>query len=148
MFRLTVTRLTLLLALAAGHTLGQSDDDAVYPDDESVASERCINLSRLRDTEVISERSILFVMRGGATYRNVLPSRCRGLSRHRAFSYQTTMNRLCDSDMITVLPAGGLSGMTGPTCGLGLFYPLSEVEVEALRLEAERVEELGLDEEP
>lgn len=58
------------------------------------------------------------------------------------------MHRHCDSDTITVLPAGGLSGMKGPTCSPGLFYPRSAAEVEALRLEAERVEELGLNEEP
>ena len=122
------------------------DEDEIYPPDESVVAERCVALNRLRSTEVLNDRNILFHMRGKTVYRNVLPRRCPSLQNNRSFSYRTSMNRLCDNDLITVLMDAGLSQMPGPTCTLGKFYPVTEAEVEALRNEIEKVEELGLKE--
>jgi len=132
-------------ASVPGIALAQ-DDDEIYPPDESVVAERCVSLARLRSTEVLNDRNILFHMRGKKIYRNVLPRRCPTLQSNRSFSYRATINRLCDNDLITVLMDGGLSQMPGATCPLGKFYPVTEAEVEALRNEIETVEELGLEE--
>ena len=144
--RLTTTAAVACLFFGAAQAQAQDDDDEIYAPDESVASERCISLSRLRNTEVVNERNILFHMRGNKTYRNVLPRRCPSLRDNRSFSYRANMNRLCDNDLVTVLMDGGVGQMRGPSCGLGKFYLISEVEADALRNEAEKVEELGLEE--
>ena len=135
-----------VLAGCAGLEPTESDDDAlVYPLDESVPSERCLNLASVDDTEIIDDRNILFYMKGNEIYRNVLPRRCFGLQRNDAFSYRTSGRQLCNVDLITVLQqlGGGLD--QGVTCRLGLFYLVNEAEVEAIKLEMERVRELGLD---
>ena len=109
-------------------------------------AERCISLSRIRDTDVLNERNILFRLRGNQIYRNVLPRRCPGLRRNQAFSYRANLNRLCDNDFIMLIEPG-MNQMTGPSCALGKFYLMTEAEADALREEMEKVEELGLDEE-
>lgn len=124
-----------------------AQDDEIYPVDESVESERCVSLTRLKDTDILNERNILFILRGNKIYRNVLPRRCPSLRNNRAISYRPTLNRLCESDLITVLEDPGFGSMAGPSCVLGKFYLMTEAEADALREEMEKVEELGLDEE-
>jgi hypothetical protein len=123
----------------------QDDDEIVYPPDESVASERCVSLTRLGRTEVIDDRNVLFHMRGNRIFRNVLPRRCRGLFREQAFSYRTAATRLCEKDLITVITRAGPGNMAGPTCALGKFYPVTEPEADAIREEAQRIRELDLE---
>lgn len=135
--------LALALMLSAGSQAAAQDE--VYPDDESVAAERCVNLGRVRNTEVLNDRNILFYMRGNKIYRNVLARRCPSLKENRTFAYRATINRLCDNDVIEVIIAPGMGQMGGPICTLGKFYLVSEEEAEALRKESEAVEELGLE---
>jgi len=100
----------------------------------------CITLSNVRETVVIDDSTILFYMRGGAkmTYRNTLPHTCPNLARENRFSYKTTMNRLCNIDLITVLEQWGVGLRDGFTCGLGSFYPLPYEEAELLRKEKDK----------
>jgi len=130
-----------VLLLSLPFAFGQ-EDDPVYADDETVASENCVSLTALRQTEVIDDRNVIFHLRGKKIYRNVLPRRCPGLAQDDAFSYRASMNRLCASDMITVLPRTGIGGFVGASCPLGEFYAISEEELEALKLEVERREAL------
>jgi hypothetical protein len=100
----------------------------------------CVTLSNVRETVVIDDSTILFYMRGGAkvTYRNTLPHTCPNLAREDRFAYKTTINQLCNIDLITVLEqdAGGLRD--GFTCGLGSFYPITFEEAELLRKEHDK----------
>ena len=95
--------------------------------------ERCVNMRTVSRTEIIDDQTILFYMRGGEIYRNYLPHRCSGLAREERFSYSTTVSRLCDMDTITVLYSHGVGLSSGPSCGLGKFYPISEDEAQALK---------------
>ena len=95
--------------------------------------ERCVNMRNVSRTEVIDDQTILFYMRGGVIYRNHLPRRCSGLAREERFSYRTTISRLCDIDTITVLYNHGVGLTSGPSCGLGKFYPISRDEAQALK---------------
>ncbi len=134
-----------ILSGCAGLEQEEPDDDGlIYPVDESVPSERCVNLAALDSTEIIDDRNILFYMRGDQIYRNVLPRRCFGLQRNDAFSYRTNARQLCNVDTITVLQPFGGGLDEGATCRLGPFYPVVEAEVEAIKLEMERKRELGL----
>ena len=96
----------------------------------------CINIARIRSTEVISEKYILFRTRGGTDYVNVLPRNCRSLARNKAFMYKTSIHKLCDLDTITVLNNFSFGFSHGPRCGLGKFSPISEEGIDNLKLEA------------
>jgi len=100
------------------------------PDD---GGERCIDTRRISSTDVVDAHNILFYMRGGVIYRNTLPHKCTALARENRFSYRTTISRLCDIDMITVLYDFGSGLSQGPSCGLGRFYPISKDEAQALK---------------
>lgn len=83
----------------------------------------CVQTSQIRSTRVIDDRTIDFTMRGGQVYRNTLPNRCPGLGFERAFSYQTSINQLCNVNIITVVQQGG-GPPRGASCGLGMFQPV------------------------
>ena len=48
------------------------------------------------------------------------------------------MNRLCDSDLITVLEQFGVGLREGFSCRLGMFYPIPYEEAELLRKEHDK----------
>lgn len=90
----------------------------------------CVQTNRIRETRVLDDSTILFVMNDGTTLRNDLPNRCPGLGFERAFSYQTSISQLCNVDIITVINQGG--GPTrGASCGLGLFTLVKPAETSA-----------------
>jgi len=97
------------------------------PLDELVGeNEKCVSLARIDRTRVVDERTILFYMRGGDIYLNRLPHRCIGLRRGKTFMYKTSLNRLCNVDIITVLDDIGFGFSRGASCGLGSFQPIRE----------------------
>jgi hypothetical protein len=100
----------------------------------------CVTLSNIKQTVVVDDSTILFYMRGGSkpTYRTSLPHECPNLAREGRFRYTTPMNRLCDSDLITVLEQFGVGLRDGFTCRLGLFYPIPYEEAELLRKEHDK----------
>jgi hypothetical protein len=78
----------------------------------------CLQLSSIEHTEVVDDRTILFHMRDGSHYRNVLPARCPGLKFEDGFSYATSIDQLCSNvEIIRVL-------RRGTSCGLGAFEKL------------------------
>jgi hypothetical protein len=91
----------------------------------------CIPLRNIRRTEVHDDYTIDFVMQGGRTYRNNLRARCPGLAFEEAFSYSTSINRLCRSDIITVLSQGGPGLFPRASCGLGRFQEIELIEDDA-----------------
>ena len=99
--------------------------------------ERCLSTRSIRDTDILSDRTILFEMRGNEYYLNNLSYECRGLRRAGSFSYQTRAGRLCNVDTIRVIEQIGGSIREGIGCGLGLFYPITEDEAELLKAEAD-----------
>ena len=136
--------LSLLMAACASNPDGR-DEILAFEPDPSLPFESCISVGRIDRTKVLDQQNILFYMRGGQIYRNFLPRRCPGLDRREAFSYRSSASQLCAIDVITVLETSGFGPRQGASCGLGNFYPVSEIEVEALELEIERIKEFGLD---
>ena len=130
---------------AACSTTPRETVDTIYPPDASVPTRDCVVLNRIERTEIIDERNLLFHMRGGDIYRNVLPRRCPGLSSRDPISYEPRTGQLCDIDSITVLTQIGAGFMRGPACRLGKFYPVNAAEAEAIREEAQRADELDLE---
>lgn len=108
----------------------EEDDAAEEAADGAI---RCIDTRRISRTHVVDDQTILFYMRGGPVYVNNLPRKCPSLRREKKFSYRTSISRLCDVDMITVLYDAGTGLSRGPSCGLGRFNPISEEEAKALK---------------
>lgn len=91
--------------------------------------EPCITVSRIDDTDIIDDRTIIFFMRGKRIYRNYLPHTCPRLAIEDRFGYRVTGARVCRGDTLTVLPRVGLATY----CQLGEFQPITAEEVEELR---------------
>lgn len=108
-------------------------DSIALEDDFNREGERCINVSRIRQTHATDDRTVLFYMRGGDVYRNTLQYECRGLERENRISYRVTGNRLCSVDTIAVLRQFGSSFDMGIRCGLGRFFQITDVEADFLR---------------
>jgi hypothetical protein len=96
--------------------------------------EDCLSLSRINRTVVADDETVLFYLRGGDVYQNILPRRCAGLKINDRFMYSPFSNRLCDTDTITVLEQFGGRFDRGMTCRLGEFHPITEIEADDLLL--------------
>lgn len=133
MRRFTIAAFAALLAAPAA-ILAQQDES------EAAAAENmvnCVSLSRVDRTRVVDEHTILFYMRGGEIYRNVLPHRCPGLDSNSTFMYRVATPQLCNVDVITLLDDFGTRFMPGASCGLGKFQPISEAAAEEIIAAAE-----------
>ncbi|MDJ0642482.1 MAG: hypothetical protein QNJ15_06675 [Erythrobacter sp.] len=91
----------------------------------------CIMRSQIRNTRVRSDQVIDFEMRGGKIYRNVLPNKCPRLGFEEAFSYSTSINQLCNTEIIYVVENFGGQIQRGAGCGMGRFVPVEYVEEDA-----------------
>ncbi len=99
----------------------------------SEQAERCLQLSRLDKTEVLSNHQILFQTLGHQYYVNTLPYPCPGLRRDSTLMFRTSIDLVCDVDVVTVLDHFGWGLRPGASCGLGKFDPLDPGEVKQLR---------------
>lgn len=132
--KLTLFVALLLIALAAAAS-----------DEPSVAGEtNCVDISRIDRTRILDDSTILFYMRGPDIFINRLPKRCAGLRNAGTFSYRTSLTRLCNVDIINVLRQTGGQFMPGPSCGLGMFQPITAEAIEELT-ETPRVEPEGVE---
>lgn len=132
MFRTYMT-IGLAAALAAASFPGMAQDDADDGDDTAPEDMvNCVSLSRVDDTQVVDEQTILFYMNGNDIYRNVLPHRCPGLDSNSTFMYRVTTTQLCSVDVITLLEDFGSRFMPAASCGLGKFQPISEAAAEEI----------------
>jgi hypothetical protein len=123
----------LAFALAAAVSLGltlqtaHAGDPAVTPEPQPAkktsimpeGAQRCVSLPQIRSTRVVDAQTILFEMGGKKTLANRLPRKCPGLAFEKRFAYKTSLNQLCNTDVITVITSIG----AGASCGLGYFEP-------------------------
>lgn len=88
--------------------------------------EDCVSLARIRESRVVDDRTIDFVMRDGKVLRNTLPNSCPQLGFEKAFTYSTSLSRICSVDIIKVIVQGG-GPRIGAACGLGKFVPYTPI---------------------
>lgn len=86
-------------------------------------AQSCIPISQIRGSRVHDNYTIDFDA-GGKTYRNTLPHGCPGLGSEQAFTYETSLTQLCNTDIIYVLRRIGGDYQRGAGCGLGSFVPV------------------------
>ena len=139
--RTLIQGLTVMLALGLGSATALAQDapaDAPKPGSAAAKAAKklaqyeatgetrqCIPLIQIDRSDVVDDQNILFHMRGGKTYLNTLPYRCPRLGFEESFSYRTSLNQLCNVDIITVFDA---TGFHGPSCGLGDFKEVVKKE--------------------
>jgi hypothetical protein len=122
--------LTALLGSVAALSLAS----AAAQDDEEDSDEpvRCLSMNSIRQTKVLDDQRVLFIEGRDKMFLNRLDRECLGLFRNGTFTYKVQSGarhaRLCDTDSITVLETTG----RGLNCGLGVFEPLSQAEVDNL----------------
>jgi hypothetical protein len=109
--------LASLLALLHPGTLLADEEEEKQEKPENAVS--CVNTSRIRNTTIVDDSSILFYMRGKTVYLNVLRRQCRGLAREGRFSYRSLYGT-----------AGGMR--EGASCGLGYFQEVTEEDLELI----------------
>lgn len=88
--------------------------------------ENCLHLRSIRNSRVLDDQTILFRASGKKYYVNKLPHKCARLGFEKSFLYKTSLNQLCNVDIITVLDT--TSGINGPSCGLGKFEELEKIK--------------------
>lgn len=81
----------------------------------SDTSRDCLRTHEIRNTRVLDDKTILFVMRDRKVWKNTLEGTCPSLAFYESFSYSVHNGSLCSSDWIQVF--GGVSF----SCGLGRF---------------------------
>lgn len=124
---------TLVFGLAlSGFATAAEDDALLKAMDNPDNAERCISLQQVDRTRILDDSDILFYMHGKKVYLNHLPHRCPGLKSAGTYMYRTSLNRLCNVDVITVLHRSGGGFSPGSGCGLGLFYPIDKETARAL----------------
>lgn len=101
-------------------------------DDSPAGSERCIPIHSIKQTKVLDDQNIVFYTSNNRNFRNRLPHGCSGLAIADSFMYRTSQSQLCNVDIITVLNRMGSNFTPGPSCGLGMFEPLTAQQLEEL----------------
>jgi predicted methyltransferase len=97
----------------------------------------CVIISRVDRNVAASNSQVVFFMKGGTYYLNVLDGACQALSKgdeYLVFQYRTRsarLTRLCDSDGFTVERQTSRVG-----CALGQFFPITAEEAAALTAKA------------
>ena len=90
-------------------------------------AENCVSIAQIRNTRVRDDRTIDFEMTGTRVYRNTLPASCPRLGFEEAFTYSTSISRLCNTEIIYVLESTGGDLRRGAGCGLGDFVPVEYI---------------------
>ena len=86
--------------------------------------EMCLESVRIKETRVLDNQTILFEMRGGEFYLNRLLVAVPGLKIAGAFTYSTSIAKLCKQDSVKVFEPG--SGPSGSSLLLGEFVQFKE----------------------
>lgn len=140
----------LFLALLVGSSLGATPDpdapsaeeiiSGAAPPGEYVKKEACIISSRIKRTEVLSERFVLFHLYDrGELWLARLPQRCSGLTpRSKLVFDRNGGDRICQWDGLkTVQQEDTSMPQYGPRCTLPVFEAVTPDQVEQLKKEIE-----------
>ena len=124
--------LTVLAGASIAAEPGTADFDVPPGDDKS---KFCLQLIRIDSSRILDSQHMLFIMTDKRMYLNTFPLDCSGLKPGDTYKVRTSLNRLCNQDVITKLTYGGQGFIPGVSCGLGMFEEVTEEQVDALKLE-------------
>jgi len=131
---MTKTR-QLCIHLAIFGVIGLTGPSVVaQPDDNNTESIRCLKLNRIDNIDIVDNSHLVFQTGINEYYLNTLPYACNGLRLNDSLMYRTSLNEICNVDVVTVLNTIGPAGyQEGPSCGLGMFEPISREEIKTLK---------------
>ena len=92
----------------------------------------CLGLTRIDNIDIMNNQNIVFETINGEYYLNQLPRSCPNLSRDKAIMYKTSLNQLCNLDIITLLDNIGGGFEWAGACGLGKFKRISKEDYQTL----------------
>lgn len=101
-------------------------------EERNMDSEHCVRISNIESIEIVNDRTLVFEMRAGSSYRNDLPRSCPGLDDNDTLMYRSSVGQLCNIDIVTVLDDWGFGFSPGVSCSLGMFHPVTEQTAEDL----------------
>jgi len=93
----------------------------------------CLHLDRIQNVDILDDSHIIFQVGLKDHYLNTLPYACHGLKLNDTIMYRTSLNEICNVDVITVLNKIGTGYQAGPSCGLGKFEPVTTEQIKTLR---------------
>lgn len=91
---------------AAGLAVSAYSPAAIAEDNTEEASKplvRCLDVSRIRNSKVVDNETIILYMRGGPDYKMNLAQRCPGLKINQTWRHDAKgLGKLCEVDVIEV----------------------------------------------
>ena len=94
---------------------------------------KCIQSERLERTEPLSERYIVFHLRGEALWIAQMRNRCPGMTSQSKLMFEKINPRICEWDTVRVVYDEGTHLRFGPRCNLPKFEPVSPEQVDMLK---------------
>jgi hypothetical protein len=125
-----------MVTLGAGLLLSAGATTSAMAQENSPDAMRCVNLSRIKSTEILSDKQIVFETVGGNLYVNSMPYSCPGMRPDSVLMYRTSLDQLCNVDVVTILEPMVDGFYPGASCGLGKFEPVNKAQVAQLRAAA------------
>jgi hypothetical protein len=138
--RLMLVINAMLLVAMTGAPAQAQEQAKPAPDEAQRAQEQldrtpvdCVLLNRVARKVAANDSQVVFFIKGGTHYLNVLDGACQALTKgdtRLVFNYQTRsakITRLCDTDGFTVERQTSRIG-----CSLGKFIPITPEEAAAL----------------
>jgi hypothetical protein len=125
MRRSAVLPLALATLALAGWSQGEAREDTVPAAPVTGPPETCIPINQIATTRIRSDSIIDFVSNGKQVWRVTLSQPCPQLKSENKFGYETSLSRLCSTDIITVLHDYGGGIQRGASCGLSQFVPVA-----------------------
>ena len=97
-------------------------------------AEFCLSLIRIDDSKILDSRHMLFTTTDKRMYLNTLPKKCGNMGPGDTYTFRTSINQLCQGDVITMLHPGGRDFIPGASCVLSMFEPMTQEQVDALEI--------------
>jgi hypothetical protein len=101
--------------------------------DEYGDSPRCIQTTRIRDTQVLDGQHIVFRVRGDKYYLVRLDFACPRLRRGSGIMYESSGRRLCTLSWVRAISGFGGSSDFGPPCQIPGFQEITREQVDLLK---------------
>ena len=123
--------LLILPLLLAGCAYHDSPESAARETNAAVGEQvDCIDATRVAGRRAVDNRTLVFEMSGGQTFRNDLQEVCPGIARASDFgtlAVDPVESRMCRNDMVRVYdPADVRDPKTAPRCRLGAFTRIAD----------------------
>ncbi len=131
--RLCVLLMSAALLATNAMAATSNEPETKESTNEEPKAVRCIDLKRIKTSEILGSQHIVFEMSNRERYMSTLSHPCPGMRPNTPYLLRPSTGRLCDLDIITMLNSTGFGFMPGASCGLGPFEPVSAEQVEMVK---------------